>query len=72
LLCMSGMPASGAGCGGPISDFFSIQVWGFWGYEPGATATKRAAYLNSCAGAAENEAIVQRIIGSYGTLLAAP
>ena len=72
LLCMAGMPATGAGCSGPVGEFFSIQVWGFWGYEPGATAARRAAFLNSCSGAAANEAVVQRIIGTYGTLLAAP
>lgn len=77
LICMAGKPGIGdgnisGGCGGAVSDFFKIRVFGMWGYKPGKTAAKRAKFLNSCTGAAMNEDVVAKIIALYGTLMFDP
>lgn len=68
LLCMAGEPNAGAGCAGYVGEFFAIQIWGEYGFKPVATAVARRRFLNSCPGAAANEAVVARVIATYGTL----
>ena len=72
LLCMAGEPNAGPGCAGYVSEFFAIQIWGISGFKPAATARARQGFLNSCPGSESNQAVIERIIATYGTLIAAP
>lgn len=72
LLCMAGEPNAGAGCAGYVAEFFSIQIWGVYGFKPVATSLARQRFLNTCPGAAANEAVIASVIATYGPMLYAP
>lgn len=71
LVCMSGMVGNGSpagGCGSPISKYFSIIRFNFWGYDAGRTYAARQRYLMECPGAAMNIQWVSLIQAIYGTV----
>ena len=72
LVCMSGLVGNGSpagGCGSPISKYFSIIRFGFWGgYSPSRTAAARQRYLMSCPGSALNIQWVTAIQLAYGVI----
>jgi hypothetical protein len=72
--CMAGISGAGASggpaCSAPYITFFAIQVWDP-DYDPGATATARQEFMMTCPGAnvLTNAAVLEGIIGIWGTLL---
>lgn len=72
LMCMAGEVTGGSGgsdCSGAISDFYKIVATKkHHRFDPGSTANARKAFLNSCAGAADNADIVSKIINKFGRI----
>ena len=67
VLCMFGMIAGGGGagaCASSTAEFFSIQVWNWWGFDPFATAVARRAFLNGCSNGVEGQ--IDSIIAMFG------
>ncbi|WP_347990364.1 TrbM/KikA/MpfK family conjugal transfer protein [Methylomonas sp. AM2-LC] len=67
VLCMFGMIAGGGNagqCASSTSEFFSIQVWNWWGFDPVSTAIARRAFLNGCGGGVGGQ--IDNIIAVFG------
>ena len=67
VLCMFGMVAGGGGaseCASSTAEFFSIQVWDWWGFDPIATAVARKAFLNGCSSGVGGQ--IDSIIAVFG------
>ena len=67
VLCMFGMVAGGGSagaCASSTAEFFSIQVWDWWGFDPIATAVARKAFLNGCSSGVGGQ--IDSIIALFG------
>lgn len=72
LMCMSGLVGNGSpggGCGSPITAYFTIIRFNFWGYDAVATREARQRYLTSCPGSAANMAWVEAIQAVWGEVI---
>jgi hypothetical protein len=72
ILCLGGS-LEGTGsptCAEPISEYFSIVVFDFFGFDPVATAAARLAFLEGCPEASfpETAPVVQAINIAYGEI----
>jgi hypothetical protein len=71
LLCMAGKlqgQSGGGSCTQPIADYFNIHVFGKHdSFNPGATASARHDYLNSCPDSGAGDLPAQ-INAAYGTV----